>query len=221
MAGPRAHPSHTSPTHTPTHDLPTYTQATRHDELPSPSSSSGRHKSLSDSQGAKEEVSLPEIPTLEVYRPQLETIESVPEDTAVASGKGSSNEQTETGASSTNKHAEVGKGSPNVQAKTGKESPNERVGSGKGSSTTKVTNEAVVEQSIEEQPNQSIDFAREVRCGTSTPIEDNRFVDVEDGSRTFDPDATGGGLVTLETVEIELSVEVDETTDEEKAVNVD
>ncbi len=47
-----------------------------------------------NSQGAA--VNLPEIPTLEVYRPMLETIESVPEepsDKHSASGKGSSKEQ--------------------------------------------------------------------------------------------------------------------------------
>ncbi len=58
---------------------------------------------------------------------------------------------------------------------------------------------------IVEHPNESSDFAREVRCGTSTPIDESPNAR-EEQSRTFDPDATGGGLVTVNTAEIELSV---------------
>ncbi len=75
---------------------------------------------------------------------------------------------------------------------------------GKGSPDEQVTNE-----NVDEQPNLSTDFAREVRCRTSTPIEDNPVVVEDDCSHTFDPHATGGGLVTLDTVEIELSVEAE------------
>ncbi len=59
---------------------------------------------------------------------------------------------------------------------------------------------------IVEHPNESSDFAREVRCGTSTPIDESTNIRDDRQSCTFDPDATGGGLVTVDTAEIELSV---------------
>ena len=140
----------------PTHNLPTYTQATR-DPVVSPSPLD-RQRSLSDP------TQLQEVPTLSLYTPKLETIESIP-------GKGSSIQPVQN---------------------------DEEV-----SHDQKVESHDV--EVIVEHPNESSDFAREVRCGTSTPIDESPNAR-EEQSRTFDPDATGGGLVTVNTAEIELSV---------------
>ncbi len=141
------------PGNSPTHDLPTYTQATS-DPLASPPEE--RQRSLS---------SPPHVAMLTVHSPQLETIESLP---------------------------------------------------GKGSSMQQVQNDEEADVShdiaIVEHPNESSDFAREVRCGTSTPIDESINIRDDRQSCTFDPDATGGGLVTVDTAEIELSV-VDSKTD--------
>ncbi len=181
-----------SPVHTPTRpatqDLPTYIQATSHD-LPSPADN--RQQSLSELQAVQ---TLPEIPTLEVYQPKLETIESVDDD---AVDKKASPDQ-----KATSEQVELGKGSSDEQAENKVEV---QIESSKGS----LDGEVIIE-SVQEHPNQSIDFAREVRCGTSTPIENVPTV-TNDASQTFDPNATESELVTLETVEIELSVEEDKT----------
>lgn len=141
----------------PSHDLPTYTQATRNASDPNIIPIE-RQRSFSD----PEEQLRTALSSAERFKPQLETIESVP-------GVGDNPAPGVVGTEVAVDHRE---------------------------SHDQPANQ------IEEHPNESTDFAHNLRCGTSTPIDDSPLLTGEQ-SRTFDTDYGGQG--TINTLEVDLS----------------
>ena len=167
--------SRENPPSQPHQDLPTYTEATRSSKPDVPPGNSTNDQQSSGG-STPSGSNLPEIPTLNVYTPTLETIESV------ESGTGSSEAKVTTDGDST---AVVSHDQPAARE------------------VAIVTDK---EDRVEDHPNESSDFARNVRCGTSTPIDESPKVESTRG-QTFD-DATTD---TVDTDHVELSIVHDDT----------
>ena len=221
----RAPERHSSPTH----DLPTYSQATSStervttppadDHLTSPSS---RQRALSDPSSLRAvPTRLPEIPTLQ-YKPTLETVESVP---GISEAEPSSERTTGDDRApekiqshdSVPKSGDSGTGSRQEVVVTVSMDPQAEMPKQEAPKQKAVSHDQEIQShdqgaeshdqnNVEEQPNESSDFARNVRCGTSTPIDESPKIG-GGTSRTFDSDYDAGE--TVDTADIELTIDTE------------
>ena len=164
---------------------------------------------------------MPEIPTLQ-YRPTLETVESVPgiSEAQPSTEQTTGDDQTPVKIESHDsvpKSRDSGAGSGEEMVVTVSMDPKAEMPKQEAPKQKAVSRDQEIQshdqgadQNNVEEPNESSDFARNVRCGTSTPIDESPEIGAEI-SRTFDTDYNAGE--TVDTADIELSLEAKMVSD--------